>query len=232
MSVWIQITNLPYNYCENDVYNMFGEAGTVRQVLTEKVSLFKSIALVQFFNSGSARSAACKKDQTVLGGVVIRVKIVWCLKETITTIKVSNLPLYATKKDAIYLPLVLQTTNIFCLIPTLVAFKKKKRTASELEVHDYFVPFGDIIDVRFDKPLTCPGQPQGANNCDNKQTTNNKTGFISFARVDYALRACNEMDVENETDTKTYTHVGPFFVCFALCRIMKKKELEMEAQFG
>jgi hypothetical protein len=148
---------------------MFGDVGSIKRIHIERVQLLlKSTAFIQFVNGKKARLAAIKKDQIVFADSVIRVYVVWSRKESLTTVQVSNLPLDVTEGSLL----------------------------------DYFSPYGDIVDIDFNKtsyPSMQENEDTDNSNswCDEKMSQGigkERVAWISFARVDYALRACQEMD--------------------------------------
>eukprot|EP00484_Ammonia_sp_Unknown_P019217 CAMPEP_0197036396 /NCGR_PEP_ID=MMETSP1384-20130603/13906_1 /TAXON_ID=29189 /ORGANISM="Ammonia sp." /LENGTH=667 /DNA_ID=CAMNT_0042466573 /DNA_START=33 /DNA_END=2032 /DNA_ORIENTATION=- len=100
MSQWIYVTNLPLYYDELSIQEMFSGLGQITATKIRKDALiFKSTALLQFAHSKYAKLAASKRDQTVIGKSAIRVFLVWCKKETLSTIKVLNIPPHSTPSD-------------------------------------------------------------------------------------------------------------------------------------
>ncbi|ETO18041.1 hypothetical protein RFI_19254, partial [Reticulomyxa filosa] len=104
---------------------------------------------------------------------MLRVGVVWCPKETLSTIKVSNvssLYLY-TKCMYVY-------TNVIT----------SKSGSSEEELRGCFGEYGEIVDMRFGKEVQKDGKLNG------KRKANTKLiAWISFAQIDQALNACREM---------------------------------------
>jgi RNA recognition motif-containing protein len=162
MSNWVKVTNLPYYCDESEIICTFGEIGPIKQIHMEyKQLMLKSTAFIQFVNARSARLAATKKDQLLFGDTIVRVRVIWNRKESLTTVEVSNLPLNIT----------------------------------EQELREYFIPYGDVVDISINAEST--ESPRAENN--KKEIT----AHVSFSRIDYALRACQEMNhsiISGDTD--------------------------------
>ncbi|ETO20204.1 hypothetical protein RFI_17015 [Reticulomyxa filosa] len=218
MSNWIRVINLPFYYDEEEAINMFGDVGSIKRIQIERVQLLlKSTAFIQFVNGRKARLAAIKKDQIVFADSVIRVQVVWSRKETLTTLKVSNLPLYV---------FLLRVCEELCAKPPLKTLIKHKtqlyRDVTEHSLLEYFSPFGEVVDIDLNKTrdMLTQDNEEGTNSwCDEKMSEpmdNGKVAWVSFARVDYALRACQEM----------HHSIFFFFPFFFLKKNMGKKVFE------
>eukprot|EP01084_Bolivina_argentea_P067968 123696_1 len=100
MSTWIYITNLPLYYDDISLQDIFNGIG---EIITTKISqdelLLKSTAIIQFSDSKHAKLAASKKDGTVIDKSAIRVFIIWCNNEDLSSIKVSNILPDSTIQD-------------------------------------------------------------------------------------------------------------------------------------
>ncbi|ETO17661.1 hypothetical protein RFI_19657, partial [Reticulomyxa filosa] len=195
MSEWINVVNLPSNFDKKQALEIFGEMGPIKRVEIWHCQMtLKAGALIQFHHPRISRLAACmtffffhyfisrkrvfiflkkkkkEKDQAVVDGCAINVRVVWSRKETLTTVRVSNLPLYVDQKWGL--------------------------NVTEQELYNYFVPYGDIVDISFDKTASQSADERGKREkrvMEMVGSSNELIALISFARVDYALRACHEM---------------------------------------
>eukprot|EP00484_Ammonia_sp_Unknown_P002480 CAMPEP_0197076104 /NCGR_PEP_ID=MMETSP1384-20130603/211943_1 /TAXON_ID=29189 /ORGANISM="Ammonia sp." /LENGTH=811 /DNA_ID=CAMNT_0042514953 /DNA_START=39 /DNA_END=2474 /DNA_ORIENTATION=- len=92
MSRWVQITNLPLYYDEYSLAEIFGDIGPISALKVSKNEMIlKSTGFVQFRDAKHAKSAASKKDQTVIANSAVRVFLVWTQQEDLSTIKVTNI---------------------------------------------------------------------------------------------------------------------------------------------
>jgi len=93
MSSTLFIQSLPCFYDEFSLQKLFQDFGQIKECgVIHHDSLLKSNGFVKFFNSKCAKLAASKKDQTIIERCAIRVYVVWDNKETLSTIRVKNLP--------------------------------------------------------------------------------------------------------------------------------------------
>eukprot|EP01083_Nonionella_stella_P070228 187804_1 len=155
MSTWIYVTNLPLYYDELSVKDIFNGIGQILSIKLAKDQLIhKCTAMVEFSQTKHAKMAASKKDHTVLHHtnndthkqhkLGIRVFVIWCPVETVSTVRCYNID----------------------------------PSCTNIELEKYFNPFGDIVNVQI---------------MDN-QIQSKPYALISFSRVDYALRAVQEMN--------------------------------------
>lgn len=97
MSTWIRITHLPhYISCEAEVTAEFNKFGAIKEciVLPPNPALRTTEAFIQFRQTKHAKLAACDKDSKIIGNNAMNVFVVWCPKETLSTIEIQNLPRY------------------------------------------------------------------------------------------------------------------------------------------
>jgi len=143
MSCSIYIPSLPSFFDDFSLRKLFNDCGQIKECgVVQHETLLKSCGFVKFANAHCAKMAAAKKDQTILERNAIRVFVVWDVQETLSTIRVSNLP-------------------------------------HDIHVNGLrhlFSPFGDIVNVKINK------------------NDENTEADISFSRVEYAIRATDEMD--------------------------------------
>lgn len=92
MSSWIYVHNLPNYFDELEIKEIFRDNGPIKQIVMKTDSLLlKSSSFVQFVHSKCAKQAAIRKDQTVIDKNAIRVFLIWCPSEQISTIKITNI---------------------------------------------------------------------------------------------------------------------------------------------
>lgn len=143
MSCTIYIPSLPSFFDDFSLRQLFNDCGRIKECgVIQHETLLKSSGFVKFTNTHCTKMAAAKKDQTILERSAIRVFVVWDIQETLSTIRVSNLP------DDIH--------------------------ANGLK--NLFSPFGDVVNVKISKNFE------------------NTEADVSFSRVEYAIRATDEMD--------------------------------------
>jgi len=100
MSCWLYVTNLPNYFDEYGLIDLFKDVGKIRSVCIQKDNLLlKSQGFVKFDNEKYTKLGASKKDGKVIGNNAIRVYIVWNSKDTLTTVKISNLESTISTKE-------------------------------------------------------------------------------------------------------------------------------------
>ncbi|ETO13639.1 hypothetical protein RFI_23731, partial [Reticulomyxa filosa] len=100
MSNRIKVTNLPYSFTEKDALSLFGGKSSINDIEIEHdKTKQQSTALIEFGTVRSAQLAAITKDQTIYDDSTIRVYVIWCGKETLATIKISNVSSNLTKDE-------------------------------------------------------------------------------------------------------------------------------------
>ena len=168
MSTWIYITNLPYYVsCRAEVIREFEkEIGSIRrcEVMDPDPVSRSTKAFVQYKQPKHAKLAAHKKDSTVVGNRAIQVYLIWSPKESLSTIKIQNLPMYIFYYFFFFFFFHFLFYNCFfnhCLYSSI----------SNDDLQDEFNAWGEIVDSQIN--FNSNGSPEG---------------HISYSKVDYAIQ--------------------------------------------